>query len=43
MEELLRGRFAEERFPPELLTAYHWQVAKKNLVFNGYVTNDVNM
>ncbi|XP_024970350.1 NEP1-interacting protein-like 2 [Cynara cardunculus var. scolymus] len=26
MEELLRGRFAEERFPPELLTAYHWQV-----------------
>ncbi|KAK9054469.1 hypothetical protein SSX86_025547 [Deinandra increscens subsp. villosa] len=27
MEELLRGRFAEERFPPELLTAYHWQVS----------------
>ncbi|KAI3759285.1 hypothetical protein L6452_06984 [Arctium lappa] len=26
MEQLLRGRFAEERFPPELLTAYHWQV-----------------
>ncbi|XP_071731569.1 NEP1-interacting protein-like 2 [Rutidosis leptorrhynchoides] len=26
MEELLRGRFAQERFPPELLTAYHWQV-----------------
>ncbi|XP_042757820.1 NEP1-interacting protein-like 2 [Lactuca sativa] len=25
MEELLRGRFSEERFPPELLTAYHFQ------------------
>jgi len=27
MEELLRGRFSEERFPPELLTAYHFQVS----------------
>ncbi|KAI3521790.1 hypothetical protein L1887_11264 [Cichorium endivia] len=27
MEELLRGRFAGERFPPELLTAYHLQVS----------------
>ncbi|KAL4584070.1 hypothetical protein LXL04_008660 [Taraxacum kok-saghyz] len=26
MEELLRGRFSEEQFPPELLTAYHLQV-----------------
>ncbi|KAJ0436802.1 putative chromatin regulator PHD family [Helianthus annuus] len=31
MEELLRGRFAEERFPPELLTAYHWQVNVSDL------------
>ncbi|GKD33599.1 hypothetical protein Tco_1249108 [Tanacetum coccineum] len=31
MEELLRGRFAEERFPPELLTAYHWQVSVSDL------------
>ncbi|KAI7737559.1 hypothetical protein M8C21_008862 [Ambrosia artemisiifolia] len=29
--ELLRGRFAEERFPPELLTAYHWQVTLSDL------------
>ncbi|KAI7744805.1 hypothetical protein M8C21_007002 [Ambrosia artemisiifolia] len=29
MEELFRGRFAEERFPPELLTAYHWQYTDK--------------
>lgn len=27
MEELLRGRFTGERFPPELLTAYHLQVS----------------
>lgn len=25
MEELLRGRFSDDRFPPELLTAYHLQ------------------
>ncbi|KAL8217591.1 hypothetical protein R6Q57_020964 [Mikania cordata] len=31
MEELLRGRFAEERFPPELLTSNHWQVTVSNL------------
>lgn len=31
MEQLLRGRFAEERFPPELLTAYHWQVTVSDL------------
>lgn len=31
IEELLRGRFLEERFPPEILTAYHWQVAVSSL------------
>ncbi|PWA52152.1 RING/U-box superfamily protein [Artemisia annua] len=31
MEELLRGRFAEERFPPELLTAYHSQLSVSDL------------
>ncbi|GMQ10793.1 hypothetical protein CsSME_00053661 [Camellia sinensis var. sinensis] len=27
IEELLRGRFVEEQFPPAILTAYHWQVS----------------
>ncbi|KAI3777542.1 hypothetical protein L1987_47342 [Smallanthus sonchifolius] len=31
MEELIRGRFADERFPPELLTAYQWQVTVSDL------------
>ncbi|KAK1422313.1 hypothetical protein QVD17_25338 [Tagetes erecta] len=31
MEELVRRRFAEERFPPEPLTAYHWQVTVSDL------------
>ncbi|XP_024969792.1 NEP1-interacting protein-like 2 [Cynara cardunculus var. scolymus] len=31
MKELLRGRFAEERFPPEVVTLYHWQVTVSEL------------
>lgn len=27
IEELLRGRFVDEQFPPAILTAYHWQVS----------------
>lgn len=31
IEELLRGRFMEEPFPPAALTTYHWQVSIANV------------
>ncbi|XP_015571934.1 NEP1-interacting protein-like 2 isoform X2 [Ricinus communis] len=40
MEELLRGRFADEQFSPAVLTTYHWQVSIANLSYDEI--HDVN-
>ncbi|KAJ4713045.1 RING/U-box superfamily protein [Melia azedarach] len=34
VEELLRGRFMEERLTPALLTAYHWQVSMASMSYD---------
>ncbi|KAG5522788.1 hypothetical protein RHGRI_034811 [Rhododendron griersonianum] len=34
IEELLRGRFVEEQFPPAILSAYSWQVNNANISYD---------